>query len=743
MPESSSSESGSTPPSPPKMVMSVVLTRPAMLSEIDQSLKQDTETATQAELGKIGPYPTLKISRADGMNMGFGNSLMIGQTSQQSLLIGPSEQIEPILARGRQEGHLKNFSEFTKKFTFSKPTGEPQFAVMMIPRKMPPPSNTPAPLPPGTPPWVGELQQTAQQETTSFGLGLRIDGGITIQSVLGTKTPEGSQKLQQSLTTAIETAGMQYSEQREQMPPFAAELIDPLMASLKAEDAGSAVRISAALPDSSQPQIVQLPSKIMGYMMTAGLKGAGPGGAGGFPGGPGGFPGMLPDGTLPAGFDGTAGALGPQAIIPPGTPAIPARSANGLPDGASLSAKLYIKQMPSDRPNVPPQQLAIALTLQGLPSDADFLQLGKLTFKKIMANGRMSMKANQVVLNLASPHDDSDILSLTTFPPTPEGEVLLGEALILPPRYTVNLLNAVEGTFLVRNGTAVKEFSVSEASSIATETTPDDDDLKSAGVKLRRETGKTKNSQGRLTETLVITVDKGHALAELGLVDESGSEVAGATTSEFSQGGHPGWKIYLDQETKLPPGLTLKGRLIGDVQDQTVSFKFDDLQMPQGGATGGQPPTETGQPQQAGSAGSTPMPSGFPGNQQRPTTAPTAGGPGAGGFPMGSSSPPTIAPTAGGPGPGSFPTSSQGKIAPVAGAPGAGPNSGHAQSSSAKPATPAAPSGGHAQSPSSAHSQSPSPKNAPQTPSGGHSGPSSGHSQNPASGKGPANPPKP
>jgi hypothetical protein len=55
--------------------------------------------------------------------------------------------------------------------------------------------------------------------------------------------------------------------------------------------------------------------------------------------------------------------------------------------------------------------------------------------------------------------------------------------------------------------------------------------------------------------------------------------------------------VFVDSETKLPPGLTLKGRLIGNLEDTIVSFRFEDLKMPQSGQNPGQPPTDAaGQP---------------------------------------------------------------------------------------------------------------------------------------------------
>jgi len=577
-----------------KLIVHLVLKQPLSLSKIEETLRQTQNPDQPAEItmNATGPVPTLKVTEPPGAPRSpLGGSLIIGQPTATTLLFGPGPIIEAAIARGKKTGHLTRFNDLSRKFNVSKPGVIPQIGYLVIPKNMPPAPSGPPPLPPGSPPWLGELTQTVQQETAGWGQSLMIQGGLTMQVVISTKTQEGSQTLQRSLLQAIETLGMQYGEMKAGMPPFATELLDPLVASLKAEDAGSAVRVTAGLPDSSQAQIAQLPTKIMGYMLTAGLN---PGGATG----PGGFPGQPGDGTF-----GPGGLPVPvAAMIPPGTPAIPAKSATNLPDGAALAAKVYIKPAPPDRANVPPVQLAVALTLQGLPSDADFLQLGKLSFKKITANGKQAMKANEVWLNLAKPTNGNDVLPVAAFTPAPGGELVLGEALILPPtRYTVNVLSTVEGTFLVRNGTSLKEFTVPDASSISAETTPDEDELKSAGVKLRRETGKTKNSVGRLTETLVLTADKGHAFAELSLTDESGNPVPGVVVDEVPSGGSPAWRVFVDKETKLPPSLTLKGRLIGDIQDTTVSFRFDDLKMPQAGQNPGQAPTEApGQPAQPG-----------------------------------------------------------------------------------------------------------------------------------------------
>ncbi|HUQ73039.1 MAG TPA: zinc-ribbon domain-containing protein [Planctomycetaceae bacterium] len=626
-PGSTAAMPGDASGSEPKFAAHLVLKQPLTLAKIEETLRQNQNPDQPAEItmNAAGPVPTLKITQPAGAERTpIGNSFVIGQPSASTLLIGPTAIVEAAIARGKKTGHLPRFNDLSKKFNFNMPGVIPQIGMLVIPKTMPQPSSAPPQLPPGAPPWLGELTQTVQQETVGYGQAFMIQGGLSMQVVIVTKTAEGSQKLQQSLTQAIETLGFQYNEMKTGMPPFATELLDPLVSSLKTEDAGSAVRVTAGLPDSSQAQIAQLPAKIMGYMLTASLKAPGAPGQGAFPGQPG---------------DGTASPFGPGslpvpvgAMIPPGTPAIPAKSATNLPDGASLAAKVYIKLAPPDRANVPPAQLAIALTLQGLPSDADFLQLGKLSFKKITANGRQAMKANEVWLNLAKPTEGSGVLPVAAFTPVPGAELVLGEALILPPRYAVNVLSTVEGTFLMRNGTSLKEFTVPDASSVSAETTPDDDELKSAGVKLRRETGKAKNSVGRLTETLVLTADKGHAFAELSLTDESGNTVPGVVIDEVPAGGSPAWRVFVDKETKLPPGLTLKGRLIGNIEDTMVSFRFDDLKMPQPGQNPGQAPTEaTGQPTPTGQ----PAAPGQPAGSSAPASSAPAAAP-----PASSSKPP-------------------------------------------------------------------------------------------------------
>ncbi|MDZ4687993.1 MAG: hypothetical protein SH850_23210, partial [Planctomycetaceae bacterium] len=407
-----------------KLIVHLVLKQPLSLSKIEETLRQTQNPDQPAEItmNATGPVPTLKVTEPPGAPRSpLGGSLIIGQPTATTLLFGPGPIIEAAIARGKKTGHLTRFNDLSRKFNVSKPGVIPQIGYLVIPKNMPPAPSGPPPLPPGSPPWLGELTQTVQQETAGWGQSLMIQGGLTMQVVISTKTQEGSQTLQRSLLQAIETLGMQYGEMKAGMPPFATELLDPLVASLKAEDAGSAVRVTAGLPDSSQAQIAQLPTKIMGYMLTAGLN---PGGATG----PGGFPGQPGDGTF-----GPGGLPVPvAAMIPPGTPAIPAKSATNLPDGAALAAKVYIKPAPPDRANVPPVQLAVALTLQGLPSDADFLQLGKLSFKKITANGKQAMKANEVWLNLAKPTNGNDVLPVAAFTPAPGGELVLGEALILP-----------------------------------------------------------------------------------------------------------------------------------------------------------------------------------------------------------------------------------------------------------------------------------------------------------------------
>jgi predicted Zn finger-like uncharacterized protein len=596
MPSAMPVEPGAGPAGTPQFAAFVQFSKPFPLSKIEElsksNLNGDDPNATPPTsytMNASGPIPTLKITRTDGVRMPFGDSLMYAQPSPTSILVGSGAAIEPLVARGKQAGHLQKFQELSQKFAKTGSTSVAQVGVLMIPKKLPEPSDQPPPLPPGAPPWMADLSQNMQREMKSFAFGLQVVGGIKLQTIVGTKSAEGSQSLSLSMSEAVDAARGQYGEQKAFFPPFAVELFDPLMASLKAEDAGSAVRISMELPASAEEQIAQLPAKIMGFMMTAGLNPNAQGGLGAFPGampGEGGLPGTIPQ--------------PPPSAIPANAVTVPAALASNLPEGATLSAKLYLKSVPPDRPNAPPVQLAVALAVQGLPTDADFLHLGKVVFKKITANGKQAMKANQTFVNVARPKDDQAIVPVSDFPPTPEGEVLVGEALILPPRFAVNVLSTVEGSFVVRTGKVLSEFALADASSAEADVEVTDDALKAAGVKIRRESGKQKNANGLLTETLTVTADKGTAIAGLTLVDDTGAPVSGATMSEAVQGGNPVWRVYIDKERKLPAGLTLKGKLIGEMHDQVVAFRFDDVSMPTQ-AQGGQAPTE-GQPQPGSAA---------------------------------------------------------------------------------------------------------------------------------------------
>lgn len=555
----------------PKTLIHVQLKRPLPLADIDATIRTKSDTPVETTLDTSSAIPTLRVPAPEG-------AMTLAQTSPTSLLIGHSTDVDPLVQRGRQTGQLARFLELSRKGSTVPASSRPQIVMMMFPKNLPAP-DTPLQTPPGTPAWAGPLALSLQRDLQGFGLALTVKGGVTIQAVIGAKTESGSQAMAESLSQAIESLGQQYAEGKTELPPFATELLDPLVSSLSVEDAGSAVRITAGIPDSLQTQLQQAPSRIMAAVMLAGMAGGGPIGA-------------VRGGAMPLeGLPFPGGATG--LAIPSDIVATPAKSATNLPDGASLSAKVYIKPTPPVRPADPPMQLAVALTLNGMSPDADFLQLGRLSFKRVAGDGRQTLKVNHVSLNLSAPTDGHNVLPLAAFSPSPDGEVLLGEALIPPPtRFIVNSLSSVEGSFIVRRGEAVKSFEIPEASSVSAETVPKDDDLKSAGVKLRRESGKVKNSVGRLTESLVVSTSKGHALADLSFVDSSGNPVPKVVVGEFVLAGNPAWRVYVDEETKLPEELTLMGRLIGNVSEESVSFKFEDLVVPPPPQNAGQNPRE-------------------------------------------------------------------------------------------------------------------------------------------------------
>jgi hypothetical protein len=540
----------------------LVLRKPLSLTTIDETIRSDEANPQQTILNIDSVLPTLKFQSPLG-------EMMIVQPTPTTLLMGLTTELDPLLQRGRQSAVVARFEALVKTISLGANSVPPQFALVTFPKTLPPPGSLP-PLPPGTPGWAASLASTMQQDLNGFGLAVLVQGGFTIQTLIGVKSEGGSETLANNLSQAVEELGQQFSEMREGgLPGFAVELLDPLVNNLRVEDTGTVVRVTTSLPDSLQTQIQQAPSKIMAAVMLAGMTG-GPFGAG---------PGGMPfDGEMP--FDGLPGAPGKGPLIPPGAVSVPAKSATGLPDGAELTAKVYIKTVPVDRPNASPLQLAVALTVQGLPTDEEFLQVGRLSIKKVTTSSRQTLKAGQITLNPADPQEAGSVLSVEAFGSTPEGELVLGEALIPPPRYVVNALGSVEGTFIIRRGTALKPFEVPEATAAAVETTPDDDDLKSAGMKFRRESGKVKNGMGRQAESLTILVAKGHALADLGFTDSAGNPQPNVKAVEFVLGGQPGWRVYLDDEVKLPPDLTLVGQLIGDIQDEPVNFVFSDLQIP-------------------------------------------------------------------------------------------------------------------------------------------------------------------
>jgi hypothetical protein len=554
------------PPKPPKAVAIVRTKKPVSMEEILKSApelksaeyksKKYVESTTDEYCGWLADSSTLILAKSDDMKT----------------IMDRGETVTP-----------------RKELMFADAT--PHLVVVLAPKN--PKMLAGGPTAPGTSPEIGAMQKTMGESLTSVSLGVNIRGGFDVQTSFLLRDAQGTTAVKTGMEAGLVDVRKAFDAFKMSGQPLLVELGEQLLNNLKIETKDQVVKLTTSLPDSDQQKIEQLPPLLMMMAMTGGMGGGGPlAGPPNTMSGPNGV--GQPSFNLPT----TQDQKNPGETDP-----VDAESADGLPEGTTLSAMASWSHFPTlnaGQKSSHPMQLIFDLKGDNLREICGY---GQVTLKTTVAGGgtlRVSKTQSWVhanVVKMIVPFE----LDAGSRRDHPEGTLRM-IVLVDQSGAAANMVTAIEGTFKFLTAEETEEFTIEEAPKTAKRPLTDPG-LKAAGMKLV----KSNDVSG---EVLTLSCGKGFFLGPFTASDQAaGVELISHAEVEKNQTVQ---KLASGPNGKFSPELSLQGKVYKGVKEKTVTFKFGEvalptaetrpvppqdnlLQQPNGGGFNGQP--QPGQPQ--------------------------------------------------------------------------------------------------------------------------------------------------
>ncbi|MCX7407672.1 MAG: hypothetical protein NTZ32_06265 [Planctomycetales bacterium] len=402
-----------------------------------------------------------------------------------------------------------------------------------------------------------------------LSLGLSIKGGFDLHIAAASSSADGSKKMKTELETQLEQLKSQFGVIKATAPPLLGDLGQLLIDNIKLDEQSQQMRVATSVPDSAQKQLEQLPAILTVMAMT--------GGFGSMAGGP---PPSLGAGPSPASAP-VASAIQSGSLEggkkPGETEAVPSITAEGLPDGLTLSAKTSwsdFSSMSADGKQSVPVQLMFDVSGASLNT---YCAIGQVSMKTMSLEGNRTLKTSKNAVTFGAdplkglvPYNSEDKLSFEH----PAGSLRVRFS-VDPPAVSATKIAALEGTFQLLTFGSASDFTISDAPKKALRALADPD-LKAAGVKLLL----NKPLLGG-AESLTLSCGKAHFL---GKATASSPGTAAGVTNVFLPEIDKGQTVLrlqgFDQGGKFSEKLEVKFKLFRDVKEQTVSFRFENVPLP-------------------------------------------------------------------------------------------------------------------------------------------------------------------
>ncbi|HEY4263127.1 MAG TPA: hypothetical protein VGM98_23395 [Schlesneria sp.] len=560
------------PPKPPKAVAIIRTKKPVSMEEIMKS-SPDLKSAE---------YKSKKYIESPEEYCGW-----LAESS--TLILAKSDDLKTIMDRGESVTPRK-------ELMFADAT--PHVVVVLAPKD--PKMLAGGPTAPGISPEIGAMQKTMGESLTSFSLGVNIRGGFDVQTSFLLKDAQGATTVKTGAEAGLVEVRKAFDAFKMSGQPLLVEMGEQLLANLKIETKDQVVKVTTNLPDSDQQKIEQLPPLLMMMAMTGGL-----GGGSQLAGPPNSMSGPVsakqPSFNLPATPD----------QKPPGqTDPVDAELAEGLPEGLTLSATASWSHFPTlSAGQKPSHSMQLIFDLKG-DNLREVCGYGQITLKTMTSGGGGTLKVSKTqsrvhanVVKMIVPFALDEAVDWDH----PDGTLRM-IVLVDQSGAAANSVTAVEGTFKLLTAEDVEEFMIEEAPKTAKRPLTDPS-LKAAGMKLVK-------SNDQSGEVLTLSCGKGFFLGRFTARNQApGVELISRAELEKSQTVQ---KLDLGMNAKFAPDLSLEGKVFKGVKENTVTFKFAEVALPDANSRPVPPPPDnfTQQPNGAGFSGQ-PMP-GQPQPQPQP-----------------------------------------------------------------------------------------------------------------------------
>jgi len=573
-------QSGTAVAAPP-MTMALRTTKPVSLEQITSQIPnlESLDLGTQKIQG-VTISPMLKVG--------------LRQAEPNLVVAAPLQHLEAMIKAGPVPA-----AEVAQELLVGDPASH--FVLISTSQAIASARTNLPPVP--VPPEATEFLESFQ----SFGLGVKVRGGLDLQTALLMKDSVQAEKIRSGFETQLPAARAQFDAFRASAPPVLASLGELLLTNLKAETRDTTVRISTSLPDSAQQQLEELPALAMMMMMTGGMANAfgGPSPEGLSPFGPGGTAGNSPGGNGQAGMP-LPGMSGNPGESPPR----PALNMNEIPAGFALAARTSWPLTPNvtaDGALIPTFQVSLDLTGERLDQVCG---VGMVSVTSSSLTGGGALKPPSAVPQ--APNPLKTILPFSASVPLPQNPPQTARIPLpfdVPPE-TAKGIAELKGTFELQTAAKSQDFTIEEAPKVARRPLQDPQ-LKAAGVRMIR-------SNSPSGEMLTLSCAKGYLISAASIfsADDPAAALPFLPDTDRNQ---PVLRTYAGQG-RFDDSLTVRFRLCEGVESITVPFEFRDLPLPPKQAPpvqgfpppgGPMPPLTTPGPD-SGSQSTSPMPTPMP-----------------------------------------------------------------------------------------------------------------------------------
>lgn len=406
-------------------------------------------------------------------------------------------------------------------------------------------------------PMFDQMADTFANGATGYALGLTVKGGLEAEFATGCLDQSKMDAIVKTLNDLIGLGKLQYEQSKKELPPFATELTDQLVANAKTSGSNRVALLSTNLPDSEQTKIAQVPAMIMTQFMMNAMLG-GPGSGMPRP------PGANDFGSDSPGFN----PASPPIDSEPTT--VKAKSAKRLPKGIELNGLLadgYHQGGESERA----LDFTLELAFEGEGDDFKIAAVGN------PQQGEAKTASGETIPLLAPiPPVGGDpyelCVNFPSFCRITSNPAIYG--LTIPADQT-EPLESISGTFTFITGKRSKRVQIKNAKEQAGKE-PTDPALKAAGFELKL--SKEQDSFGE-TETLTMSVKPGFLLTRVEAIDEEGKTsyeaFPGVSFDKQIQTLKPGVGSL-----ELKDGIGVQFHVYSDLKEVEVPFTFENVELP-------------------------------------------------------------------------------------------------------------------------------------------------------------------